>query len=369
MKIPLNDLSRAYQHHAAIYDKILTEVGGSGYYLNGPRVNAFAVKFAKYIGTTYCLPVGNGTDALELALRGAGVNAGDHILTVANAGGYTTTACNIIGAVPNYVDIDPDTLLIDLDQAVSLANSHTKAIVLTHLYGAVVDTTLLKKKLLAAGKDNIRIIEDSSQAHGAKIHDKLAGCFGDIATFSFYPTKNLGAFGDAGAIMCHDVAIFEKLKYLHQYGWSSKYTVSLPQGRNSRMDEIQAAILLARLPMLEEANQKRRNILDIYSKAAASSPISFPKRSGQTPAAHLAVAMVPHRDSFRAFLAKRGVATEIHYPVLDCDQPGWQSLPHLGAELPQSRRRSSQIVTLPCFPEMTAEEIQTVADALAAFYQ
>ncbi len=364
MPIPMNDLSRAYRDNAAGFARILVEAGASGHYLNGPRGRAFAAAFAAYVDVPHCLPVANGTDALELALRAAGVGPGDEVVTVANAGGYTTTACRCIGAVPVYADIDPETLLLDLDDAVSLVTPRVRAVVATHLYGAVVDVPALEARLAAAGKPRPVLVEDCAQAHGALLGDRRAGSLGDIATFSFYPTKNLGAFGDAGAVLCRDAGVMARLEALHQYGWGAKYAVSVPHGRNSRMDEIQAAVLSARLPGLDAANAARRAIIDAYAQAAPAG-IAFPARPGQTPAGHLAVAMVRDREAFRAHMARHGVATDIHYPVLDCDQAGWRDLPWRGGPLPHSRRRVAQVVSLPCFPEMTPDEIRTVADALA----
>ncbi|TVM35751.1 erythromycin biosynthesis sensory transduction protein eryC1 [Oceanidesulfovibrio marinus] len=366
MKIPMNDLSRPYRDNQTVFDTILTKVGASGYYLGGPYGEAFSREFAEYVGTPHCLLVGNGTDALELALRAAGVEAGDHVVTVANAGGYTTTACRLIGAVPVYADIDADTLLMDMDDAASLVDPNVKAVVATHLYGAVADVEALRAKLAAQGKACPIIIEDCAQAHGASLRGQMAGSFGDLATFSFYPTKNLGAFGDGGAVLCRDEAVMERLSRLHQYGWNTRYNVAVPFGRNSRMDEIQAAVLSARLPKLEDANGARRAVIEAYA-AAAPSCVMFPKRPDQVPAAHLAVVMVDDRDGFRAHLAEREVGTDIHYPVLDCDQAGWRDLPQVCGQLPSSRRCSERIVSLPCFPELTQEEISIVAEALAAY--
>ncbi len=366
MNIPMNDLSRAYRDNQAEFARILTEAGASGYYLNGPRTKAFAQAFAAYVGVPHCLPVANGSDALELALRAAGVRAGDHVLTVANAGGYTSVACRIVGAVPVYADIDPATLLMDLDAAVALLSPQVKAVVITHLYGAVADVEAFKAKARAAGRICPPIVEDCAQAHGATLRGRKAGSFGDMAAFSFYPTKNLGAFGDAGAVLCRDQIVMERLMSLHQYGWNAKYTVSRPYGRNSRMDEIQAAVLSARLPGLDAANQARRDVIDAYAQAAPSC-VAFPSRPDQVPAGHLAVVLVEDRERFRAHLTQRGIGTDIHYPVLDCDQPGWRDMPQVLGPLANSRQATRRIVSLPCFPELTREEILTVADALAAY--
>lgn len=235
-------------HLVAVVDRVLK----SHSYILGQEVASFEKEFAHYIGVQECLTVANGTDALELALKGVGVNPGDRVATVANAGFYSSTAIHAVGATPLYVDIDETTLTMSLSSLKSVANENSfpKAVILTHLYGQLAPNTLeIQQFCKEAG---VKFIEDCAQSTGASLYGKKAGSFGDIATFSFYPTKNLGALGDGGAIVTDNLKISERIKKLRQYGWSEKYKVSLAGGCNSRMDEIQAAILREKLPCLDQ---------------------------------------------------------------------------------------------------------------------
>lgn len=243
------------------------------------------------------------------------------------------------------------------------ASADTAAIVVTHLYGGVVDVRAIKAGLAEAGLSHIPIVEDCAQAHGARIGSEVAGSLGDISTFSFYPTKNLGAMGDGGAVLTSDVAAATHVRQLQQYGWSSKYHVGVPNGRNSRMDEVQAAILDVLLGDVDSRNGQRRAILSQY-KLVTGRRLQF-LEGGAGAVAHLAVALCDDRDAFRAFMKERGVDTDIHYPVLDCDQVGWADLPMKGSEnLAVSRASVSRLCSVPCYPDMTSDEIEQVCLAL-----
>jgi aminotransferase EvaB len=240
----------------------------------------------------------------------------------------------------------------------------TAAIVVTHLYGGVFDVIALRVAIETAGFGHVAIIEDCAQAHGARIGISCVGSMGDVATFSFYPTKNLAAFGDGGAVLTSDPEIAATTRKLHQYGWSSKYNVATPGGRNSRIDEMQAAILCRSLPHLTAWNMRRRQILMQYRNHASQSLAFVEGAPGAV--AHLAVALTANRPAFRQFMRDKGIATDIHYPVLDCDQAGWSGHPmRIGPTgLTASRIAVPNIVTLPCFPEMTENEVSQVCDAL-----
>lgn len=287
------------------------------------------------------------------------------IISVANAGGYTTIACHHLGLTPVYVDIDPATQLMSIPSVLAAVTANTAAIVATHLYGGVVDVTALRAAVDKVGFGHVAIVEDCAQAHGAMIGNSRVGSMGDVATFSFYPTKNLAAFGDGGAVLTSDQDIAATTRKLQQYGWSSKYHVDTAGGRNSRMDEMQAAILCRSLPHLDAWNMRRRQILVQYRNNASPS-LTFVD-GGPGAVAHLAVALTPDRLRFQQFMQERGIATEIHYPVLDCDQAGWSGHPmRIGPTgLTASRIAVSRIVTLPCFPEMTENEVSHVCGALA----
>jgi dTDP-4-amino-4,6-dideoxygalactose transaminase len=369
--IPINDLSRVFAGHAAEIAKAVSEVMASGWWLNGSRLSAFTAAFSQYLGGRRCIGVANGTDALEIAfraLRGTGLARGDEVVTVANAGGYATVAARLAGLTPAYADIDEDTQLASIDSILATLGAETGCVVATHLYGGVLDVPALRQRMDAAGYGHVPILEDCAQAHGARTGDgRMAGTLGAVATFSFYPTKNLGAFGDAGAVVTADHALAERCDALRQYGWSGKYNVEHGNGRNSRMDEIQAAILFVLLPALEVANARRMAILDRYREACPDH-VRVVGRKGSG-VAHLAVVLCEDRDGLRRHLAAQGVATDIHYPILDCDQPAWHALPQrvVPGGLPVARASVGRLLTLPCFPAMTETEIELVSEALSTW--
>jgi dTDP-4-amino-4,6-dideoxygalactose transaminase len=364
--VPMNDLKRLYQRYEA---KIAREVAStlqSGWWLNGAAGKRFAANFAKFVGAANCILVANGTDALELALRsivGLDDARGREVIVAANAGGYASCACWHNNLIPHYVDIEPESQLASVQSVLQAVSADTAAIVATHLYGGVVDVTAVRTGLIAAGMSHIPVIEDCAQAHGASIRGEMAGSLGDIATFSFYPTKNLGAMGDGGAVLTSNPRLADRVRQLHQYGWSSKYHVGLPGGRNSRMDEVQAAILDVLLPDLNSRNEQRRAILGRF-KAAAGRRLKF-LDGGNGAVAHLAVLLCDDRDAFRAFMKDRGIDTDIHYPVLDCDQVGWADLPMKGVQnLAISRASIGRLCSVPCYPDMSNDEIEQVCKAL-----
>ena len=370
--IPSNNLRRHYVAHAELLSGIAAEVMASGYWINGPRNEAFCRAFAASLGVAFCVGVANGTDALEIALRAllaedaSGENRRE-IVTVANAGGYTTTACRILGCTPVFADIDPATQLLSIDAAIAALGERTAAIVVTHLYGGLVDVPGLRSAMNAAGYGHMPILEDCAQSHGLRGCGGAAGAFGDVATFSFYPTKNLGALGDGGAIVTSRAALADRVASLRQYGWSRKYEIALAGGRNSRLDEIQAALLSGLLPGLDRANARRVEILDAYAAAAPAGMRVV--RSPHGSVGHLAVVLTEDRERLRRDLTAAGISSEVHYPILDCDQPGWAALPQrIGpAGLAASRHSVERILTLPCFPELTEAEQARVCAALAAF--
>jgi dTDP-4-amino-4,6-dideoxygalactose transaminase len=364
----MNDAARAFDAFREPILAAVTETLASGAWLNGSRTRKFADAFAQFVGTKYCVPLANGTDALELAMRAlmmARGTKGSEIITVTNAGGYAVSAARQLGLVPVFVDVERESQLLEARGVVAALGPKTAMVVVTHLYGGAVDVPQLRGLIDAAGYRDLPIIEDCAQAHGATVGSARVGSLGTIATFSFYPTKNLGAAGDAGVIVTSDSKLYELVERLRQYGWSSRYQVSVPNGRNSRMDEIQAAVLLTLLPQLETMNDKRRRIFDAY-RTAAGDRISFLAFKSNS-VVHLAVALCRERERLRGFLDDRAIATDVHYPVLDCDQMGWRGSPHRigprGIEI--SRASVAEIVTLPCFPWLTDVEVGRVVDALA----
>lgn len=369
-KIPINDTSRIFNHYQKEIENILLKTAQSGFWLLGERTKVFSKSFSDYCGAEHCLPLANGTDALELALRvlvaSEEVQDRGEIITVANAGGYTSTACRLVGLTPVYADVDEQTQLIDLDSLVNCLNTKVKAVVLTHLYGNAINVVEVRKILDAKGYSNVKIIEDCAQAHGASFAGKKVGSFGDIATFSFYPTKNLGAFGDAGTLLTSDKELYLKAKELSQYGWSSRYHIQRAYGRNSRIDELQAAILSVLLPYLDEHNQQRK---EIYRRYQTASKKLQPLKShcSESFVAHLAVFRTDKRKEFIDFMSDKFIQVGIHYPVLDTEQEAWKHMPfRIDSKkgLPSSKKSTSEIVTLPCFPYMSDEEVLYVCNVL-----
>jgi len=355
MIVPFNDLKRRpspLRSAARVWDR--------GFYIHGPELEGFETDFAAYCGAAHAVGVASGTDALELALRAAGVRPGDEVATVANAGLYATTAIRAVGALPLYVDVDPVHALMSPASLAGALGSATRAIIITHLYGRLAP---LDEILAVASAYGIAVIEDCAQAHGAERDGRKAGAWGLAGCFSFYPTKNLGACGDAGAVVTSDPAFAARLRSLRQYGWTAKYASSTPGGRNSRLDEIQAAILRDRLPLLDADNARRRQIARRYT-AALSGLLDVPPEGGSDWVAHLYVVRTPHRDAVRARLASRGIGVDVHYPIPDHLQLSERTLPSRSTGLEWTERLSREVLSLPCFPEMEETEIDAVIAAV-----
>jgi aminotransferase EvaB len=363
MNIPIQDPIRQYYSLKKAWDAAVLTALKSGQWLFGKQVFEFEIAFANYCGTQHSISVANGTDALEIALLATG-SKNREVITVANAGGYTTSACRTIGTKPVYVDVNPDDLLISVSAVLHALTPLTAAVVVTHLYGRIADINSIRKSLDSIGRQDVVIIEDCAQSHGGKFGDAPAGSLGELGTFSFYPTKNLGAMGDAGAVVCQNDTMAEKLKQLRQYGWEKRYVSISPYGRNSRMDEIQAAILNVKLQHLNIWNKKRRHIINQYKKFAPS-PFSIYSDESEAFVGHLAIVRHPERDRVASALYNMGVTTDIHYPILDCDQQSQKNLPKVVEDLTNTREAVKEIFTLPCFPEMTVEEIAYVCERLS----
>jgi aminotransferase EvaB len=357
--IALNDLARHNAPLRAELDAAIARVQDRGWYILGPEVEAFERELAAYCGSRDCVAVGNGTDALELALRALGIGPGDEVATAANAGMYATTAIRAAGATPAYVEIDASTLLMDPAALRAGLTPRTRATIVTHLYGRLADVDTLAA---IARERGIALIEDCAQAHGAQGSAGKAGTAGALGCFSFYPTKNLGALGDAGAVVTSDPGLAEKLRALRTYGWGAKYHCTMPGGMNSRMDELQAAVLRVKLPHLDAWNRRRRAIAARYAGAIAHPAIALPPAAGAgCDISHLYVVRTRHRASLRAHLAATGVATDIHYPVPDHLQPGAGTAPAQG--LARTERACAEVLSLPCYPELSDAEIDEVAAA------
>lgn len=335
----------------------------SGWWLNGKETSLFATEFANYLGVEFCLPLANGTDALEIAMRTMGEVRGaryDEVVTVGNAGGYSSIACRLVGLKPVYADIDSKSLLMDMDSALSCVGSKTAFVVVTHLYGGVANVKNLRKMLDDAGHQDVLILEDCAQSHGAMLGEQKVGTLGDMATFSFYPTKNLGAIGDAGAIVSNNKDLIGIAHSLSQYGWTAKYSIDRAYGRNSRMDEIQAAFLRLSLPELDGWNARRIEIIHHYKKYLPSNVTVV--ESPIYNVAHLCVVQCQKRDKLGSFLKEHGVQTAVHYPIPDFEQPGWEKLPQRlapqGVEI--TRKACENVLSLPCYPSLPDQSIDLV---------
>jgi dTDP-3-amino-2,3,6-trideoxy-4-keto-D-glucose/dTDP-3-amino-3,4,6-trideoxy-alpha-D-glucose/dTDP-2,6-dideoxy-D-kanosamine transaminase len=308
----------------------------------------------------HCIGTSNGSDALELALRVAARGRNGSVLTAANAGGYTTVAAARAGLDARYADVDASTLCLNASSVEDALRADVIVVVVTHLYGRVADIESIVK--LCHARD-ISVVEDCAQAIGARSGGRSVGSFGDFAAFSFYPTKNLGALGDGGAVTTSDPGAADELRRLRQYGWGSRYAITADGGRNARLDEIQAAVLRVRLPLVDAWNERRRAIIRRYASAPTSDDIKILPATGEDHVAHLAVARSRERDRVRARLAQAGIATDVHYPIPDYRQTAfgerWQ-----GFSLPQTEAAVASVFTLPCFPQLTDAEIEHVCDAL-----
>ena len=344
----------------------LKQVLDSGRFVLGPQVHDFEAAFARYVGVPHTIGVANGTDALELALRALQVGPGARVVTVANAGFYATTAIAQVGAQPVYADVEPDSLTLSADALdAALRSGPVAAVVVTHLYGQRADMARLFEVCRDA---HVPLIEDCAQAHGATLDGRRAGAWGALGCFSFYPTKNLGALGDGGAVVTADAALAERVRALRQYGWARKYHVAQAGGGNSRLDELQAAVLLAKLSRLDAANAERRAIAARYSEAFADLPLNCPPTLGADAVAHLYVVRNPQRAALQAHLHAAGVASDIHYPVPDHRQP--VSVGRDMPTLPVTEAACAQVLSLPCYPGLSmAQQAQVIAAVRGFFYR
>jgi len=358
--VPFNDLSRTSPEMSAEIRDAMARVVASGWYVLGPEHDAFEAELADYLGSDHAVALANGTDALELSLSALGVTAGDTVMTVANAGGYTSVATRLLGAEPVYADVSPDTLLLSVKtatEALDALRTPPRVLVVTHLYGAMAPIAELVELAHSRG---IAVIEDVAQAIGARAGGRAAGTFADIGTTSFYPTKNLGALGDGGAVVTSNAELAATVRSLRQYGWTSKYRIGRARGRNSRLDELQAAILRVKLPHLDAMNARRRAIHARY-EAVSSDALRIVNRSSESFIGHLAVGVASDRDAVRAALDAAGIRTDVHYPIPDHrqDWPGPAAV-----ELPETEAASASVVSLPMFPELTDGEVDRVVGAL-----
>jgi aminotransferase EvaB len=363
--IPFNDLGRGTQAIRGSIDAAIARVLDSGWFVLGPEHDALENELAEYLGVKHAINVANGTDALELALAALGVGSGDYIVTVANAGAYTTTAALLLGARPVYCDVDPQTLLMSTDTlsaALAICPEKPRAIVVTHLYGALAPIEAI---VALAREKGIPVIEDCAQSLGARTSAGLGGSFADISTTSFYPTKNLGALGDGGAVVTNSDEHAQAIRRMRQYGWKTKYSIGFSHGKNSRLDEMQAAILRVKLPLLDTMNEQRRQIHLQYETASSERVDVVNSGDSESFIGHLAVIRVDDREKAVAHFQSHGIKTDIHYPVPDHQQ----QIPYftfVAASLSVTERASDQILSVPLFPELAESEVERIVSAIGA---
>ena len=365
-KILPADPKASYLAAQADIDAAIQRVMLSGHYILGPELDGFEKEFSAWLGTTGTVGVGNGTDAIELALLAAGIGPGDKVVTVANTVTATVSAIVATGAKPVFVDIEPGTMLMDLaaleTMLTKLRDPKIKAVVPVHLYGQAVDMPRLME---LAVRHNLFVLEDCAQAHGSLVGGKKAGTWGQLASFSFYPTKNLGAFGDAGAVTGRDAGLLEQVRLLRQYGWRKRYVSDL-NGRNSRLDELQAAILRVRLTRLDAENQRRDEMAKLYLAALKDAPLTLPLvAEGRTHTWHQFVVRSPKRDELRAHLEKKDILCGVLYPVPIHRQPAYHDAT---LSLPQTEQACAEVLSLPLHAGLTNDDVARVARETKAFF-
>ncbi len=354
--IEFNNLKPLYRLLKREIDKAIKNVLKSGWYILGPELAMFEKEFAKYHGVKYAVGVANGTDAIELALRAAGVGKGDEVITVSHTAVATVCAIERAGAKPIFVDIDPATYTIDPQKAEIAITSKTKAILPVHLYGQPAD---IRKLTLLAKRKKLILIEDCAQSHGARDSGKLVGTFGHLAAFSFYPTKNLGAFGDGGAVITNNYKLAQRLKRLRTYGEKSKYE-NIERGVNSRLDEIQAAILRIKLKYLNRNNKLRCGLAKIYDNNLKG--VVIPQVRNKTDSVyHLYVIRHPKRDRLQRMLLENGVKTLVHYPTPVHLQKAYSDLGYGVGSLPVTEKVCKEILSLPMYIGLTKSEVKRIS--------
>jgi dTDP-4-amino-4,6-dideoxygalactose transaminase len=355
-----NPLAQYEAHQQEIDAAISSALRGNRYIL-GPEVEAFEHELAQYIGVAHGVGVGNGTDALELAIRALGIGEGDEVITVSHTAVATVAAIESAGATPVLVDVDPVYYTLDPAQLEDARTERTRAVIAVHLYGQSADLDAIGA---FCQKHDITLIEDVSQAHGAKLHGKRLGAFGRVATFSFYPTKNLGAIGDGGMVTTNDAGVAQRVRMLREYGWQTRY-VSDIAGRNTRLDELQAAILRVKLRHLDADNAKRRSIASAYTAALGDTGLALPQtRSGAEHVFHLYVVTTDGREAIMERLAAQEIFPGIHYPVPVHCQAAYSGRIRSAKSMKVTERLAGTVVSLPMYPELAPVDVQAVIDAL-----
>jgi dTDP-4-amino-4,6-dideoxygalactose transaminase len=365
MTIPFFDLKQQYASIQSEIDEASARVLKNGWFILGPEVEAFENEFAEYSGARHGIGVGSGTEALHLALLALGVGTGDEVITVPNTAVATVAAIELAGAQPMLVDVCADSMTMDPAQVEAAITPRTRALIPVHLFGQSAD---LDPLMQIARKHNLTLLEDCAQAHGATYRGKRVGTFGDLAAFSFYPTKNLGAYGDGGIVLTNDARLAERVRLARQYGWRERYE-SETRGLNSRLDEWQAAILRVKLKHLDDWNQARRERAASYTELLPNRRVRAPV---EMPYArhvfHLYIVQAERRAALAEFLEAHGIGTAIHYPKPVHLQAAYRHLAPEGA-LPVAEKLAREILSLPLYPELALADVRLVAETIRDFEQ
>jgi dTDP-4-amino-4,6-dideoxygalactose transaminase len=361
VRVPVFDLARQVAAIRGEVDAAIAEVLDSGWFVLGQQVERFEQELADYLGVPAAVGVGNGTEAITIGLQALGVGPGDDVITVANAGVPPVAAVERAGARPLLVDVEPTYHSLDPELAKRAITPRTKAILAVHLYGGAAD---LGGLLEVCRRHGLKLMEDCAQAHGATWQGRRLGSIGDAASFSFYPTKNLGAYGDGGAVVSTDPEVLERARLLRMYGWRTQYASEI-KGGNSRLDELQAAVLRVKLRRLDAWNTARRALAARYE-----SGLRGVERPAVRPASehvyHLYVVRAADRDRLKADLAERGIGTGIHYPRPTHLQPAYADLGLAAGSLPETERAATEVLSLPIYPELEPAEVDRVIEAVNA---
>ncbi len=364
MTVPFVDLHAQYASIEAEVDAAIKGVLKRGDFILGQELEKFEEDFADFIGTRFAIGVDSGMSALTLILKGLGIGPGDEVITSANTFIATALTISAVGATPILVDVDPETLTLDIERLERAVTDKTKAIMPVHLFGHPEDMDPI---LDIATRHGLFVVEDACQSHGAKYKGQTTGTFGIAAAYSFYPAKNLGAYGDGGMIVTSDPALRSAIQLLRNYGQTAKYHHAV-QGYNNRLDTVQAAVLRVKLRYLDEWNAARRRHADLYNELLAGSGIATPPCMPEVePVWHLYAVRTELREELRAFLQERGIATGIHYPIPIHMQPAYQDLGLKEGDFPVSEKDAQQMLSLPMYAELSDEQIHYVADAILEF--
>ncbi len=365
MNVPLFTLNRQHEKLMDELMKATLEVIKSGKFILGPQVSEFEEKVADYLGVKYAVGVGNGTDAISIALSAIGINPGDEVITTPFTFVATAETIAMLGAKPVFVDIDPDTFNINPELIEERITEKTRAIIPVHLYGQAAE---MDRILEIAKKYDLFVIEDTAQGIGATYRGRKLGTIGDVGTFSFFPTKNLGALGDGGLVVTNNEEIFKKVKSLRVHGSPRKYYHEY-LGYNSRLDTLQAAYLIVKLPHTDEWNRKRREIADFYNENLKDVVRVPREKEGNYHIYHQYSIRTEKRDELRNFLNERGIGTAIHYPIPLHLQPAFSYLGYKEGDFPEAEKAAREVLSLPVFPELTEDEKNYVVEKIKEFFR